>query len=76
MKLTYTTTCHSDIQALTRIANIYTYRYKLPVPFGGRLVSKRHTGKKVRGEGGWDTKRKSSRQVKGQNFLLLDRRWV
>lgn len=45
------------------IASSGTYRYKLPVPFGGRLVSKRHTRELI-WEG--DTKRKSNRQVKGQ----------
>lgn len=47
-----------------------TYRYQLPVPFGGRLVSKRQEGG---GGGDWgrDTDRKSSRQVRGIRLSVI-----
>lgn len=45
-----------------RTASGCTYRYKLPVPFGGRLVSKRQGGLGRLWE---DTRRETSRQVRG-----------
>lgn len=64
LTLTHTHTTQTDTHTLTQdIASGCTYRYKLPVPFGGRLVSKRQEGM---GFGGKDTNRKSSRQVMGQ----------